>query len=52
MPHGWKKNVLKPLDMQATTFQQPLPKELQYNATAGHDQNGNVIDGEFLTNSE
>ena len=42
-----EKNVLKPLDMKASTFKQPLPKELQSKATAGHDLDGNVIDGKW-----
>lgn len=42
-----EKNVLEPLNMKASNFEQPLPKELQYKATAGHDPNGNVIDGKW-----
>ena len=42
-----EKNVLKPLDMKVSTFKQPLPKELQSKATAGHDLDGNVIDGKW-----
>ncbi|MBB6482287.1 serine hydrolase domain-containing protein [Spirochaeta isovalerica] len=38
-------SILKPIGMSNSTFEQPLPPDLQFNASAAYDQRGNIIDG-------
>ena len=38
-------NILMPIGMENSTFQQPLPSEYQGNASAAYDSKGKIIDG-------
>ncbi len=38
-------NILKPLEMDSSTFSQPLPKKLHHLASAAHKSNGKVYEG-------
>lgn len=42
-----KKNVLTPLGMLESTFQQPLPASLAAHAAYGHHQNGVAVKGKW-----
>jgi CubicO group peptidase (beta-lactamase class C family) len=44
-PRLMQELVLKPVGMQYSTFQQPLPKELQVHAATGHDDSGAPLAG-------
>lgn len=39
------QNVLRPIGMADSTFEQPLPATRSYKASAGHDGNGNTVPG-------
>ena len=47
-----QETVLDPLDMDATTFEYPLPEYLAPNAASGHQTDGSVIPGGWHTNPE
>ncbi len=40
-------NVLLPLGMKNSTYQQPLPKIYDYRASSAHDKNGNPYPGKY-----
>ncbi len=40
-------NVLLPLDMKNSTYQQPLPKIYKYRASSAHDKKGNPYPGKY-----
>ena len=44
--------VLKTLDMQNSTFEQPLPKQYRERAALAHDGKGNPIEGKWHTYPE
>jgi CubicO group peptidase (beta-lactamase class C family) len=44
--------VLEKLEMKQSTYQQPLPINLRERAAAGHDENGEKIDGDWFTYPE
>jgi CubicO group peptidase (beta-lactamase class C family) len=46
-PELMRNLVLSPLEMTASTYQQPLPKELRGRAASGHDGGGHVIRGKW-----
>lgn len=39
------KNVLRPMGMVKSTFQQPLGEQFHLNASAAYDEKGNIIEG-------
>lgn len=39
------KNILHPIGMKNSTYQQPIAKEFQNNISAAYDRNGNLIKG-------
>ena len=39
------KNILNPIGMKNSTYQQPIAKEFQNNISAAYDRNGNLIKG-------
>jgi len=40
-----RDNVLHPLGMNSSTFEQPLPEEMHHKASAAFDKRGTIIDG-------
>jgi CubicO group peptidase (beta-lactamase class C family) len=46
-PELMRNLVLNPLEMSASTYQQPLPNELRGRAASGHDGGGRVIRGKW-----
>lgn len=47
-----RERVLDPLDMQRSTYAQPLPEELAANAAVGHRSDGSAVAGEWHTYPE
>jgi len=46
------KNVLLPLGMQYSTFEQPLNVKAHFNVSAAYDQNGKIIEGKWYNYPE
>lgn len=47
-----KERVLDPLGMRTSTFEQPLPVDLERLAAPGHDAAGNTVPGRWHTHPE
>lgn len=46
-PDSMQAEILDPLGMKHSTFQQPLPREMMRGAASAHDMNGKVIGGKW-----
>ncbi len=46
-PEFMRENVLTPLHMSASTYEQPLPKEAAAATATGHDAKGNPVEGKW-----
>jgi len=51
-PELMQQQVLAPAGMPHSTFEQPLPRPLQANASAGHDVHGITLPGKWNTMAE
>jgi len=51
-PELMQENVLTEIDMTNSTYQQPLPKELEDNAAVGHKPDGKIVKGRWHTYPE
>jgi CubicO group peptidase (beta-lactamase class C family)/pimeloyl-ACP methyl ester carboxylesterase len=51
-PQIMKETVLDPLGMTVSSFNQPLPLELQPLAATAHDRNGQPVDGRYYVYPE
>lgn len=51
-PDLMDENVLSKIDMESSTYRQPLPEAYQTNAAAGHLRNGEMIEGRWFTYPE
>ncbi|MDQ3696476.1 MAG: beta-lactamase family protein, partial [Gemmatimonadota bacterium] len=51
-PDLMRTEVLEPLGMTRSTYQQPLPKDLIGNAASGHRSDGTVVQGKWYTHPE
>lgn len=51
-PDLMRAEVLQPLGMTRSTYEQPLPQSLADNAASGHRPDGTVIEGKWYTHPE
>ncbi|WP_350288429.1 serine hydrolase domain-containing protein [uncultured Croceitalea sp.] len=51
-PEIMKQEVLNPLGMETSTFENPLPQEYRNRAAAGYNFDGTQVDGKFRTYPE
>ncbi|MBN1388081.1 MAG: serine hydrolase [Bacteroidales bacterium] len=51
-PELMQENVLTEIDMTNSTYQQPLPQELEDNAAVGHKPDGKIVKGRWHTYPE